>query len=98
MICDPHSVSENPAANISVESTTSHNLTSTTDKMSESVKCLFLAKFCFISSSCHNSNFFVIHCLAYRGSMSMVFGICWTINLGMVCEILAYMMFSRNFN
>ena len=65
-------MSENPAADISVESTTSHNLISTTDKMSESVKCLILAKFCFISSSCHNSNFFVIHCLAYRGSMSMV--------------------------
>ena len=47
MICDPHSMSENPAANISAESTTSHNLISTAGEMSESVNCLILALFCF---------------------------------------------------
>ena len=40
-------MSENPAANISAESTTPHNLISTAGEMSESVNCLILALFCF---------------------------------------------------
>ena len=47
MICDPHSVCENPAANISGDSTTSHHLISTTGEMGESVKSLILTLFCF---------------------------------------------------
>ena len=40
-------MSENPAANISAESTAPHNLISTAGEMSESVNCLILALFCF---------------------------------------------------
>ena len=67
-ICEPQSVSENPAANITAESTTPYNMISATEEMSELVNCVILTICQYL---------FVIHCLHTE---VLYLGRCWMIS------------------